>query len=168
MAKTFRDSCKSGGRGEEILYNYWCNKGYAVSDLRYEREWQKVDVDYRVRTHKGEYLVDVKSDTYSNINFAIELVSNTNKNTDGNIKVTVADRWYYYFLDTNICYVFNPKDMLAFVNENLSENVLPKGMRIVHPYTAISNGNGYHSKCVLVPISLAYSNGLIQAKFRPK
>ena len=159
---TFKNSMNVGNIGETTLTNYWTRTGWQVSDLRYEKEWQKKDVDYRIQRGDKEYLVDVKSDTYSENNFAIETLSNTGSNThsqtQGNIIITEADVWYYYFISTRICYKFSPVEMLSFVNRYRSQ------MRTVYPCTRLPSGNKYHSECVLVPIRMAIENGIVKGK----
>lgn len=143
---TFQQSNEIGKAGESVLHRYWSSKGYTVIDLSSNRNAQSIDIDVVIATGNGEYMVDVKSDTHSQKNFFIELTSNCNTNSLGCAHVSKADRWYYYFPNDDMCYIFNPQEMLQWVAENNFREV----------YTSTYGRSGevlYKTLGVLVPIS---------------
>jgi len=145
MMGTFQESNKIGKAGEDVLHRYWSSKGYNVIDLSSNKNAQTIDIDVVIATNNGAYMCDVKSDTHSRKNFFIELTSNCNTNSLGCAYVSKADRWYYYFPNDDVCYVFNPQEMLQWVDENNFREV----------YTSTYGRSGevlYKTRGVLVPI----------------
>lgn len=155
---TFNTSNGIGKDGEALLNQYWKSRGMSTVDLSSHKVMQKMGVDMALETKLGSYLVDVKSDTHSEINFAMEIVSNLNTNENGCLLDSQADRWYYYYQSTGNCYVFSPKEMREYVEAHSFREV--KGS---------TRGYGgkilYESLCVLVPIDTC---PVILHKFNPQ
>lgn len=142
---TFAKSNEIGKAGEDVLSRYWYSQGYEVVDLSSNKTAQGLDIDYAISTHRGSYLCDVKSDTHSQNNFFIEIVSNCNTQSLGCAYVSKADRWYYYFPNDDMCYVFSPSEMVEYIEKHSHRRVT----------TSTYGNNGkvlYNTIGVLVPI----------------
>ena len=143
----FNSSNTIGKRGEHLTKQYLNNNGWLTVDTAGHKLFQQIDIDMVIEKNGTVYTVDVKTDRHVSKNFFIETVSNDTKNTLGCIYVTKADYWFYYFEDSDECFIFKPADMIKHIEEN--------NFRKVSHATSIAGREVYKSHGVLVPINTA-------------
>lgn len=140
----FNTSNAIGKRGEALTKQYLDDKGWLTLDTASHKLFQQLDIDLVLEKDGVVYTVDVKTDRHVSKNFFIETISNDTKQTPGCIYVTKADFWFYYFEETDTCYVFKPAEMIKHIEANT--------FRQVSHATSIGGKDIYKSHGVLVPI----------------
>lgn len=152
MNYSFETANSIGKKGECAINIFLTSQGMAVEDVSKKKEYQKKDIDFLVKTSDYEFSVDIKTDTKAFItgNFAVELISNTNKDfyKEGYLKTSEA---------TYFCF-FTPQDQVAYfvkVSE-LRELYKRKSGFFRHLYTTQNEfGNVWkQGRICLVPLSL--------------
>lgn len=83
-----------------------------------DKEYQKIDVDYLWRTHKGkEFLLEIKVDSYLTSNLFYEKFSCYELKTQGCMEKTKANFIAYYYSAKDILYILNPEKLRKYVNK---------------------------------------------------
>ncbi|MDN3518074.1 YraN family protein [Aquisalimonas lutea] len=143
----FQTSKETGQQGEQLIISWLTHRGWTIIDTSDHEFFQENDIDIVARKREDVFTIDVKTDTHPANNLFIEIISNDEKATPGCIYTSRADYWFYYYLDSDVTYVFRPRDI--------------KTQLEVRDYPAIPtkttgySGTLYHSVGALVPIDEA-------------
>ena len=117
----FHQSMKIGQLGETRIFEYLESRDdvESVIDVTDQRHFQKIDVDYLVKTTDGkEYKVEVKTDTYKSGNIYYETISSKESDTIGCFNKTEADFLMYYFINWGYLYIFSMPEYQKWFNLN--------------------------------------------------
>ncbi|MEI4282541.1 hypothetical protein [Tetragenococcus halophilus] len=156
----FKDSKKLGDKGEAIVYQFMLNhpKIESVMDVRDDRNYQKIDVDYQVRMANGTELgVEVKTDSYKSGNIFYETVSAEEVASRGCLDKTQADYLFYYFINLDRLYILNMSAYRNFVQYYQSYFDTQGFRKELKNYRA-NNADTYTSIGYAIPLSFLHSH----------
>ena len=120
-------------------------KNYQIVDVRDNRNYQILDIDYLVEFDSDSLSIEVKSSSYTYGYIFIENVSNSNTCSLGYIYQTNSDYLVYTFNDSKILYL-NTYQLREWYDINKSKYTT------IHTNTNIGNKILYHSEGNLIPI----------------
>lgn len=118
-----------GKRGEEHIIDYLKSSPRVTDlvDVRNDRAYQKIDVDFLMTLDDGkEYKVEVKTDTYKSGNIYYETISSKEAETTGCFEKTEADYLFYYFINWGFLYVFSMDEYRQWFSK-MEEKFIKKG-----------------------------------------
>jgi len=145
----FQDSVRLGTLGENIILEVLGKYGN-VEDVRKEKEYRAMDVDFVVYPHKAIH-VEVKTDTHEPNNIFWEVIKNDNKGNTGKLEGCQADIVLYYFINHNACYKFSPVDVREWIQQ--------KG---IDTFRCVKVPDGTHNSIgALLPIKDMINDGVI-------
>lgn len=117
MGERFDSDKVRGGVGEKIS-ELWMSKNMdSYVDVREDRRYQYIDVDYVAKECASVYHIEVKTDwvAYKTGNVALEMSS---KGHDGCFKRTKADLIYIYIPQTDKLYEMNVRKTRGYIERN--------------------------------------------------
>lgn len=115
----FKTQVKETNVGTDIILKFLQNR-YPKDifiNVEDDKEYQKIDVDYRWLRGDKELLLEIKVDSYKSGNFFYEFYSNYEMKTIGCFEKTKADYIAYYFSETDSLYILNPQNFRNYVNK---------------------------------------------------
>lgn len=143
----FHNKLKDSKDGTAKIIQYLKDQGRNVCDAQDIKEFFEHDIDIVIKENNSYETIEVKVDTYTTNNFALELLSNVERKTLGCIMKTKSKFLYYYFINQGKAYIFNTKKLQSWVT------AYKDNFRRFETSTNDSNGNIlYHSSGILVPI----------------
>lgn len=116
---SFGQSMKVGKVGEKVISKYLMeNKNIKeLLDVRSDRAYQKIDVDYIAKMADGkEYQIEIKTDSYDSGNIYYETLSSEETGSAGCFEKTEADFLFYYFMQTDKLYIFSMNEYREWFN----------------------------------------------------
>ena len=146
---TFSKDIYRGTLGEEIVESVLKNIfSYNYLKVTEDKKYQNEDVDFILTKKDKEIKIEVKTDSYTTGNMAWEEFSCTELKTPGCFQKTKADFICYYFIEWDLCYVFDTKVLREFVLSN-------KNSWHLRDFIVTDNGHSkYHSSGYIIPLSL--------------
>lgn len=121
MGIKFTNDIEKGRVGEDIVINFLKqNKCFDnIIDVRKDKEYQNMDIDFILKRKDREYKAEVKTDyiAHTTNNICFEIVSNKEYNTDGCILKTKSDILLYYIIEDDKLYIFNTRRLIDSLKE---------------------------------------------------
>lgn len=113
MIHEFNKSIEIGKRGEQEFIELFSQLPTVnqIVDLRDSPEMRENDIDFLVRTPKGNFTLELKTDTYASGNFFIETISAKETHSVGWAFKSKAQFLAYYFIKYQKIYIFKMKDI---------------------------------------------------------
>lgn len=116
---TFQESLQKGEQGEEAFINYCKSKKIILLDVRKDKEYQRLDIDfvdvallrYECKTEYSYGKYPAKSQR-----FYIEDISSQSINSDGWYRYCAADVIINYDAVNSIQYMFRLDDLKEYIN----------------------------------------------------
>lgn len=157
----FRQSMEIGKRGEEDIYNYLKNNEIIdnIIDVRNDKAYQKIDVDYLIYINGKEHKIEIKTDTYKSGNIYYETISSNESSTLGCFEKTEADYLFYYFINWGYLYIFSMEEYRKWFQE-IEQEFINKG------YQKKVKNRGYKDK-TYTSIGYAYPVSILE-ELNPK
>ena len=143
---TMLDQKRVGEVGEAVAMVSFTFLGegklHAFCDVRHEKDFREIDVDFIIMADGRVLYVEVKTDTYVNTgNMFIEIWSSKEAQTPGCFLKTKA-RYLFYFFVNGLTFVIEVKPFMEWF-EKTKHRFQTK---------TVPNSSGYHSEGYLVPI----------------
>lgn len=118
MGYNFQEDLKKAEVSEMKFYEYCVEQGFSVQDVRYDKQYQDVDVDFLVKNNHDKWIeIEIKSDDgiakYGNI--LLEEISNRYINSDGWWRKTQAKLLLFYMPQKGYYYKIKTKDIKEFL-----------------------------------------------------
>lgn len=128
---SFMSQMEKAKRGERLVENYLNEKGWTVTDVSDNKEYQVIGVDFLTEKDGESRQIEVKLDTVINRtgNFFIEIVGYQEQGKPGWFETSEADYIFYIDAATDIAYVFKVEDMREYLQNNYAprRNAFEKG-----------------------------------------
>lgn len=143
---TMLDQKRVGEVGEAVtmvLFTFLgTNNLRAFCDVRHEKDFREMDVDFIIMADGRVLYVEVKTDTYVNTgNMFIEIWSSKEAQTPGCFLKTKA-RYLFYFFVNGLTFVIEVKPFMKWIERN----------KYRFRTKTVPNSSGYHSEGYLVPL----------------
>lgn len=110
-----------GARGVSAVTSHLRSKGYTVEDVSEDRDYQTQDIDLRIRGKRQQRwrTVEVKTDTYTNGNLFLELISSSGK--PGCVFKSRAQYWMYWLSGLGVLLCIDLPALQMWLMEHGSE-----------------------------------------------
>lgn len=154
----FKDSLYLGKEGEKIIYKYFkeTNKYKQIIDVSNNKNFQEKDIDFiLIDKYNQEIYIEVKTDYYDTGNIFFEIISSIETLSIGCMFKTDAHFLCYYFIKTKELYIFNVKEYIKFIMENIDRFKLKKvknktytSLGCLIPKTFIENNFNKYKKVI--------------------
>lgn len=146
----FNDSIKIGEQGEEEFIKLFSELPTVnqIVDLRNIQKAREDDIDFLVKTPRGNFTLELKTDTYTSGNFFIETMSAAETHSLGWAFKSRAQFLAYYFINYANIYIFRMKDIQRIAG-SLTFSEYRKTLK-----NRRKNGGYYTSEGLAIPINV--------------